>query len=133
MSDHIPTGFSPITPYFLVEDTDAFIEFVVQGLGGSKRSMNYDDDGRLVHGEFDLLGEVIELGQPAGEFSPTLMAIHLYVEDPDAAWKRAIDAGASPLYEVMDHDYGERSGGVIDPCGNRWFFAAVFDQKTRNA
>ncbi len=57
----------------------------------------------------------------------------IYVEDPDAAWSQAIEAGATPLYEVIDHDYGERSGGVIDPCGNRWFFAAVTDQQKRSS
>jgi uncharacterized glyoxalase superfamily protein PhnB len=49
--------------------------------------------------------------------------IHYYLADTDAAYKRAIDAGARSLREPKDEPYGDRSAAVIDPAGNRWFFA----------
>lgn len=131
MASHIPEGFAAVTPYLLIEDATGFLEFARAGLGATERFAAYDDDGRLVHGEIEVEGCVIELGQPNGEFSPTRTSLHVFVEDPDAAWARARQQGATSLYEVQDHDYGERSGGVADRWGNHWYFAAVTDPAKR--
>ncbi|MGB0550222.1 MAG: VOC family protein [Limisphaerales bacterium] len=48
--------------------------------------------------------------------------LYLYVPDCDAAYAKAIAAGAKKLMEPMDQFYGERSGGVLDPLGNQWWF-----------
>lgn len=132
MSTHIPTGFAPITPYFLLEDPDAFVAFAKAGLGATERMLHRDDDGRVVHAELDVFGSVIELGQPRAEFPKSRMALHVFVPDPDAAYARALAAGAKSLYEVQGHEYGERSGGVEDAFGNQWYFAAVTDAAKRS-
>jgi PhnB protein len=49
--------------------------------------------------------------------------IHLYVEDCDATYKRALDAGASSIREPADQFYGDRIAGVKDRFGNRWWIA----------
>lgn len=131
MSDHIPNGFAAITPYLLVEDAKGFIEFAKEALGASVRMAHFNEEKRLVHGELELEGCVIELGQPQGEFEPTRTNLHVFVEDPDARWARAVEHGATSLYEVTDHEYGERSGGVADAWGNQWYFAKVVDQDKR--
>ena len=59
-------------------------------------------------------------------------AIHLYVPDVDDAYRRAIDAGATSLMEPADQPYGERSGGVEDLSGNRWYIATPFVPLTGN-
>ncbi len=130
MSDHIPTGFHAVTPYLLLADPKGFIEFAKAGLGATERFASYDD-GRLQHGELTLYGCVLELGQPQGDFAATKSSFHVFVEDPDAAFARAVEHGATALYEVKDHDYGERSGGVQDPFGNQWYFAKVIDAEKR--
>jgi PhnB protein len=56
-----------------------------------------------------------------GESRP--MAFHVYVEDTDAVYRRALEAGASSIGEPVDQPYGERSGGVKDPSGNVWYIA----------
>jgi uncharacterized glyoxalase superfamily protein PhnB len=53
-------------------------------------------------------------------------AIHLYVPDVDEAYRRAMEAGATSLFEPADQPYGERSGAVQDPTGNRWYIATPF-------
>lgn len=131
MASHIPDGFVAVTPYLLIEDAKGFLEFAREALGATERFTTYDDGGRLVHGEIELEGCVIELGQPQADFTPTRTSLHVFVEDPDAAWARATKHGAVPLYEVQDHDYGERSGGVADRWGNQWYFSAVTDPEVR--
>ena len=66
---------------------------------------------------------VIEASQSRGEFPPNKMSIHLYVPDCDAIYQRGIEAGGKSIYEVSDMPYGERSGGIEDPCGNSWWIA----------
>lgn len=132
MSDHIPAGFAAVVPYLLIQDPKGFFDFAREGLGATVRAEHYDD-GRLVHGEIELLGCIIELGQPSDPATQSSVALHVFVEDPDAAWARAIAAGATSVYEVRDHPYGERSGGVADRWGNQWYFARVIDHTARSA
>ncbi len=132
MSAHIPKGFAAITPYLLLHDAVGFIKFAQQALGATQRMANFDDDGRLTHAELELAGCVLEIGQPKGDFEPTRTALHVFVEDPDTIWKNAVEHGATPLYEVTDHPYGERSGGVADAWGNQWYFACVTDADARD-
>jgi uncharacterized glyoxalase superfamily protein PhnB len=90
-----------------------------------------DPNGRLTHAEVTIAGSVVEVGeaQPDGEVTHT--ALHVYVDDPDAAYRRALAAGAESVFEPADHDYGERSGGVRDRWGNSWYLAKVTDPAKR--
>jgi PhnB protein len=63
------------------------------------------------------------LGEANEQWSPMPGTIHLYVEDCDAAYRRALDAGASSLQEPADQFYGDRMAGVRDPVGNMWWIA----------
>ena len=129
---HIPEGFAPITPYFLVEDPRAFIDFLKAAFGAEERLVS-EDEGRIAHAEVSVFGSVLEIGCPKGEFTATRMNLHVYVTDPDAVLARAIQAGAAELYPAADHDYGERSGGVSDRWSNQWYIAKVTDHKKRNS
>jgi uncharacterized glyoxalase superfamily protein PhnB len=55
-------------------------------------------------------------------------AIHYYVPDVDAAYRKALAAGATSMSEPKDQPYGERSAGVLDPQGNHWYLAARLPQ-----
>ncbi|MGI0000076.1 MAG: VOC family protein, partial [Nitrososphaeraceae archaeon] len=56
----------------------------------------------------------------------------LYVTDCDAVYKQALEAGATSLMEPKDQFYGDRSGGVKDPCGNHWFIATHKEDLTKD-
>ena len=119
---HIPRGFHSVTPYFLVEDGDLFAEFLKQAFDAEVVD-HHREEGRLVHGAYRIFGSMIESGEGGEQFPPRKMAIHLYVEDCDAIYSKAVAAGGTSIHEVMDMPYGERSGGVEDPCGNHWYIA----------
>ena len=78
MSSYIPKGFQAITPYFLVEDADAFLDFLRAAFGAEEITVHREED-RLVHAELRVFGSVIEVGQPKGEFTATRVNLHVYV------------------------------------------------------
>lgn len=71
------------------------------------------------------------MGQPPGDFVPSRTGLHVFVEAPDAAWEKAVEHGATPMYEVTNPPYGERSVDVADSWGNQWYFAKLIDADAR--
>jgi len=129
---HVPAGLHSITPYLIVADGDAFLDFLVAAFGAEVGLRSRAPDGRLMHAEARIAGSVVEVGQAREDGEVTRTALHVFVEDPDAAYERALAAGAEPLYPMADHDYGERSGGVRDRWGNSWYLARVTDPVKRS-
>jgi uncharacterized glyoxalase superfamily protein PhnB len=82
--------------------------------------------GRLMHAEAMIGDSMIEMADANPQFGPMPATIHLYVENVDTVYQRALDAGAKSLAAPADQPHGDRSGGVIDPLGNRWFIATHF-------
>ena len=71
---------------------------------------------------------MIEFSESPEGDQPRPAALHVYVEDTDAVYRRAMEAGGRSLYEPMDHFYGERSGGVADAHGNAWYIATFIEE-----
>jgi PhnB protein len=81
-------------------------------------------DGTVANSEVRLGDSVIMLAEAKGdEYRPTLSGIHLYVEDCDVVYKRALEAGAVSIMQPMDQLYGDRSAAVKDQFGNYWWIA----------
>lgn len=120
---HIPKGFHSVTPYFVVEDGDRFLKFIVEAFDAEIVDRHNDDDGLLQHAAAKVFDSMIEASQGGGKYPPMQLAIHLYIPDCDAVYNKAIAAGGESIFEVADMPYGERSGGVKDPCGNQWYIA----------
>jgi uncharacterized glyoxalase superfamily protein PhnB len=117
-------GFRTITPYLVVPDVHAEIEFLTQAFGAQGHVFGLGTAGGF-HGEYKIGESVIMVGG-GGEGSAWKGnafpgSIHLYVEDVDAAYQRALQAGATSLYAPMDQPYGDRDCGVQDVGGNQWF------------
>jgi PhnB protein len=119
-------GFRTVTPYLIAADGPALVEFAKQVFGAEEKFRGVGSAGGL-HAEL-LIGDSMMMiggGIPGREFrfTPNVHALHVYVEDADAVYNRALAAGASSLGEVRDQEYGERSGSVKDPAGNFWYIA----------
>lgn len=119
----IPEGFHSITPYLIVQGAERLIEFLQQAFGAELIYTSKKPDGTIGHSEMRIGDSMIELADGNEQWKPMTAAIHLYVPDTDATYRRAIEAGATSLYEPADMFYGERSGGVADPSGNHWYIA----------
>src|SRR5258707_15447493 len=73
-----------------------------------------------MHAEVMIGNSIIELADANEQIPAAPMAVHLYFDDADAFYARAIEAGATSIYEVGDHVSGDRQGAVGDPVGNEW-------------
>lgn len=120
---HIPNGFSSITPYFIVDGAEVFGKFL-QAAFDADVVDEHIEDGVLRHGAYRVFGSMIEASEGSEKYpGGRPMSIHLYVPDCDTVYKKALAAGGKSVHEVTDMPYGERSGGIEDPCGNNWWIA----------
>lgn len=128
MVNPIPEGYPRVTPYLIVDDGAAAIDFYVSVLGATERMRMAGPEGRVGHAELNFGDSVIMLADEHPEMNAvgpktvggTPVSIHVYVEDSDGAFERAIEAGAKSLAPVEDKFYGDRSGSFEDPFGHHW-------------
>jgi PhnB protein len=127
----IPSGHRTVTPYLAIKSAAKALEFYKNAFGATERYKLMMPDGRLGHAEIQLGDSMImladEFPEYGGKAPETLggspVSIHLYVEDVDAFFKKALAAGAKELKPVMDQFYGDRSGQLEDPFGHLWWVA----------
>src|ERR1051325_4735935 len=113
-----------VTPYITVHKPAELIDFVTESFGAIEHFRATGSAGGM-HAEVSIGDSIVMIGG-AEHIQPMPTAIHLYVPDVDEAYERALKAGAKSLMAVADQPYGERSGGVEDSQGNRWYIATPF-------
>ena len=119
----IPEGYHTVTPYLIVHGVPKLIDFLVVAFGAKERLRMDNPDGSVSHAELELGDSVIMMGEASAEWNPLPGSIHLYVDDTDALYGRALKAGATSVREPADQFYGDRSAGVKDASGNYWWLA----------
>ena len=119
----IPDGYNTVTPYLVVENASAVLEFVKKAFGANERMVMRGPDNTIGHAEVTIGDSTIMIADAGGENAPMPGMIHLYVEDCDAAYERALEAGATSIRKPEDQFYGDRSAGVRDQAGNLWWMA----------
>jgi PhnB protein len=113
-----------VTPYLTVHKPGELIDFVTAAFGGIEHFRATGSAGGM-HAEVSIGDSVVMIGG-AEHIAPMPTAMRLYVPDVDETYERALRAGAKSLMPVADQPYGERSGGVEDVHGNRWYIARPF-------
>jgi uncharacterized glyoxalase superfamily protein PhnB len=119
----IPDGFTAVTPYLVVPDVDAQVDFMEKALGAKLHYKMPMPGGKTAHAEMSINGAIIMMGAAGGAYPPMPSTIYLYVNDVDAAYEQAVKAGGKPSQPVADAFYGDRVGNIIDPHGNQWCIA----------
>ena len=116
----IPEYYSPIMPYLVVSDAEAFIQFIKAVFNAEEKLRVNMDDGSLMHGEYSINGSTIMLGQAGGPWEPFPCAMYLVVKDVDGLYEKGLANGASGNQEPGERGYG-RAAGFIDEWGNQWW------------
>lgn len=129
MVQNPPQGYPRISPYLYYEDASAAIDWLTRAFGFRERMRMPGDDGRVMHAELELDGGVVMLATPPRQDfkSPQSLganhsSVYTYVDDVDAHFARARDAGAEILREPETMPYGDRHYGAKDPEGQEWWF-----------
>ena len=119
----IPDGSHTVTPYLVAEGIPKLIDFLKQAFGAQELGRMARPDGGVMHAEMKVGDSKLMMGEPMGDWKAKPCSLYLYVEDVDAVYQRAIQAGGTSVREPSDQFYGDRTGGVTDPCGNYWGIA----------
>jgi uncharacterized glyoxalase superfamily protein PhnB len=128
----IPEGFHSVTPHITVHDAAGAIDFYKKAFGAQDLGrMPMPDGKKLMHAMIKIGDSIIMLNDEFPEMkclgpraiggSP--VTLHLYVDNVDAAFKRAVDAGCTVAMQLEDAFWGDRYGQVADPYGHRWSLA----------
>ncbi|HEY6768870.1 MAG TPA: VOC family protein [Candidatus Sulfotelmatobacter sp.] len=129
----IPEGYHTLTPYLTVRDATRAIEFYKQAFGAKVKGggVMKGPDGKVMHAELIIGDSTLMLADefPAfGAVSPQAIGgsatgLHIYVEDVDSSFDRAVKAGATVEMPVADMFWGDRYGKLKDPFGHKWSIA----------
>lgn len=125
-----PAGFHTITPYLVVEDIEALISFLKAAFGAEETERVPGPDGVTRHAEVRIGDSVVMMGAAQEGYPPLPAALYMYVEDTDASYASALDAGAESLMEPADQFYGDRNAGVKDSQGITWWIATRVENLT---
>jgi uncharacterized glyoxalase superfamily protein PhnB len=117
-----------VYPYLRVHDTGEAISFYTRAFGAEELFRLTEPSGRIGHAEIRIGPATIMLSDEFPEsgirgprtLGGTTFAMHLHVNDVDAAFEQAVEAGATVVKALQDQFYGERSGTVRDPFGHEW-------------
>lgn len=127
----IPAGFHTITPHIVVRDAPQAAEWYARALGAHEHhrvplpggklmsvELRFGDSAVMLADEFPEAGVVSPLA-----FGGTAVVLHLFTEDVDTLWQRAIAAGAEMVHPLQDQFWGDRQGQIVDPFGHKWNLA----------
>lgn len=120
-----PVEYHTIAPYIIVPRAAQFIDFLKAAFLATERFRfaRPESPQFLMHAEVIIGDSIVELADANEQIPAAPQAIHLYVDDADAAYKCALRAGAKSIYAVVDQPWGDRQGAVRDQFGNLWFIA----------
>jgi PhnB protein len=127
----IPKGYHTVTPSIVVAGATKAIDFYKKALGAEELMRFPGPDGKIIHAEIRVGDSVIMLADEMPEHGSrgpksidgTPVSFFVYGENVDAAWKRAVDAGAKPIMPLADQFWGDRTGCLEDPFGHHWWLA----------
>ncbi|SEW43028.1 VOC family protein [Chitinophaga arvensicola] len=121
----LPEGHQQVIPYLILKNAEGFFDFTGKVFGAKEIMRSYREDTKdFQHGEIRIGDAAIMFGQTSDNWGADNAGLFIYVEDADATFKKAIEAGSTEVMPVTDQSYG-RSGGVKDPFGNTWWITAV--------
>jgi len=139
MAKPVPSGFHTLTPSLVLKDARKAIDFYKRAFGAEEVDVMTGPDGRVMHAEIKIGDSIFMMGEenpawPAFKSAESMggspISMHLYVADADAAFKRAIDAGAKSEMPLDNAFWGDRYGKVRDPFGYVWGIATRIKDMT---
>ncbi len=128
----IPDGYHTVTPYIIVSDASAAIEFYGRAFGAEEIYRMQAPGAPVMHAEIRIGDSVVMLSDEnpsMGALSPESIggspaSLLIYLEDVDAGHARALEAGATELMAPEDMFWGDRFARVADPYGHVWALAS---------
>jgi len=138
----VPEGFHTVTPQLTLDNAAKAIDWYKKALGADEVSRFTGPDGKIMHAELRIgnsrimLNDAMMGGKGPHALGGSPASFWIYVEDCDALFKRAVDAGAQVhgggMGKMQDQFWGDRSGTVTDPHGYNWTIATRKEDLARD-
>ena len=127
----IPEGYHSVTPYLILDDATAALEFYKKALGAVELMRFPAPGGKIGHAEIKIGDSPVMLADESPEMDArsartiggSPISLMVYVKDVDAVVAQAVAAGGKLVRPVADQFYGDRTGGIDDPFGYHWYIA----------
>ena len=116
----VPDGYRTLSPYLIAHGAEQLVGFVSRVFGTSERRRMTGAQGAF-HFEVELGDSVLMIGEGGSASFPAML--HVYVEDSDAVYERALAEGATSAAEPHDTSFGDHRAAFDDPWGNQWWVA----------
>ena len=119
-----PENYSTVSPYLIVDDAGATIDFLQRVFGAVELRRFADEAGKLVHAEVRIDDTVVMIADGNPPAWPAVPShVHVYVSDVDATYRRALEAGATSVQEPVKKEDEDKRGGIKDAGGTTWWIA----------
>lgn len=116
-----PKGYNSVSPYFIVNGADRFIDLMKQIFDAKKLREYRMPDGTIMHAEIQIDDSVIMIGESSEKYPPVPIVIHVYVSDVDTVFQKAIDAGCEVVEPPKEQENDpDRRATFKDFAGNWW-------------
>ena len=120
----IPDGYHTVTPYLIVREAARALVFYAKAFGAKELFRLPGPDGKIMHAELRIDDTVVMIAEAGGNYPAFPVWLHVYVQDVDATYRKALDAGGVSVQEpVRKEGDPDRRGGFKDPSGNTWWIA----------
>lgn len=132
----IPDGYHSVTPYLIVDDANAAIDFYTRAFGATEKFRLPMGGDRIGHAEVKIGDSFVMLADEFPDMDHlgpkarggTTVSLMIYVEDVDSAFKQAVEAGGKAERPVENQFWGDRMGTLSDPFGHKWTLATTVEE-----
>lgn len=124
-----PSGYNSVSPYLVVADANATIDFLQKAFDAVEIRRFAGPDGRVMHAEVRIDDTVLMLADGSPGWPAIPAHVHVYVADVDESYRRALAAGGFSVQEPAKKEDADRRGGVRDAGGSTWWIATLVDPR----
>jgi uncharacterized glyoxalase superfamily protein PhnB len=126
--ERVPKGFHSVTPYLVVNGAAQATEWYKKAFGAKELMREAGPEGKLMHARLRIGDSIVMMSDVfAGskhkdplELGAVSVTLHIYSNNVDAVWQKAVEAGAKVDMQLEDSFWGERYGQLTDPFGHSW-------------
>lgn len=124
----VPKGLHTLTPQLTLDNANQMIDWYKRAFGATEKYRSLDPEGKVMHAEIHIGDSAfycndVMMGHGPKGYGGSPAGFWLYVNDSDALFKRAVDAGAKVAQPIEDQFWGDRAGLLTDPAGYHWWIA----------
>jgi uncharacterized glyoxalase superfamily protein PhnB len=127
MTQFKPDGYPELSPYLLLDDPEASLDFIARMFNGERLRIITGEAGRIIHGEIRIGDTVVMMGGAMAGWPAQQASFHYYVPDVDAVYARALELGATSVQAPLKQADADKRGAFKDPGGIVWWVATQID------